>query len=65
MIYSSAFDALPADARNVIYQRMWQILSGRDTNKKYAALAKTDRQAIVEILKATKKDLPAYFGDLK
>ena len=61
MIYSSAFDALPADARNVIYQRMWQILSGRDTNKKYASLTTADRQAIVEILRATKKDLPAVF----
>ena len=65
MIYTAAFDALPPDARNAIYQRMWQILSGRDADKRYAALARADRQAVVEILKATKKDLPAYFGDPK
>ena len=43
MIYSRAFDALPADARNVVYQRMWQVLSGRDTSKRYAGLARADR----------------------
>jgi hypothetical protein len=60
-IYAPAFDALPADALALVYERMWQILSGRDTNKKYAMLARNDRAAIVEILKATKKGLPAYF----
>ena len=61
MIYTPAFDALPADARGAVYQRMWQILSGQETGKKYAVLPRADRQAIVEILKETKKDLPAYF----
>jgi hypothetical protein len=62
MIYTPAFDALPADARNAVYQRMWQILSGKDTNKKYATLSPADRQAVVDILKETKKGLPAFFG---
>jgi hypothetical protein len=62
MIYTPAFDALPADARNAVYQRMWQVLSGKDTNKKYSTLSAADRQAIIEILKETKKGLPAYFG---
>ena len=61
MIYSRAFDALPADARNVVYQRMWQVLSGRDISKKYSTLSAADRQAVVEILRDTKKDLPAFF----
>jgi hypothetical protein len=61
MIYTPAFDALPPDAKNAVYQRMWQILSGQETGKKYAVLSRADRQAIVEILKDTKKDLPAYF----
>ena len=61
MIYTPAFDALPPDARNAVYQRMWQVLSGRDTSKKYSTLSRADRQAIVEILRDTKKDLPAYF----
>jgi hypothetical protein len=62
MIYTPAFDALPPDARNAVYQRMWQVLSGRETNTKYTKLSPADRQAIVEILKETKKGLPAYFG---
>ena len=61
MIYTAAFDALPPDTKSAVYQRMWLILSGKETAKKYAVLSRADRQAIVEILKETKKDLPAYF----
>ena len=61
MIYSDAFDALPPDALDAIYRRLWRILSGQERDKKYAALARADRQAVVEILRDTKKSLPAYF----
>ncbi len=62
MIYTPAFDSLPAEARTAIYQRMWQILSGEEKSARYARLSLADRQAIVEILRATKPGLPAYFG---
>ena len=65
MIYSDAFEALPAEARNAIYKRMWQVLSGAVQEKKYARLTLADRRAIVEILRETKKDLPDYFLPLK
>jgi hypothetical protein len=61
MIYSQAFDALPDQARSAIYQRMWQILSGRERDARYARLSLADRRAIVEILRETKRDLPSYF----
>ena len=61
LIYSPLFDALPATAKNAIYQRMWAILSGTDHAAKYARLSRADRQAITEILRDTKKDLPEYF----
>ena len=61
MIYSPAFDALPDDLKQAIYDRMWIILSGRDRTAKYARLSFADRQAIVEILRDTKKGLPDYF----
>jgi len=61
MIYSEAFDALPAAARNAVYQRMWTVLSGADPAAKYARLSTTDRRAVIEILKDTKRDLPAFF----
>jgi hypothetical protein len=38
MIYSEAFDGLPAQARAAVYERIWQILSGRDKRAKYARL---------------------------
>ena len=61
MIYSPAFDALPAEAKDAIYHRMWAILSHAEKVAKYVRLARTDRQAIVEILRDTKPDLPDYF----
>ncbi len=61
MIYSDAFDALPAAAKDAIYKRMWQVLSGTDKHKKYARLSAADRRAVIEILRETKKGLPDYF----
>jgi hypothetical protein len=61
MIYSPAFDALPDDLKQAIYDRMWVILSGRDRTGKYAKFSFADRQAVVEILGETKKGLPDYF----
>jgi hypothetical protein len=62
LIYSDAFDALPPGAKDPIYKRMWDVLSGEDRGAPYrAALSLADRQAIVEILRDTKRDLPAYF----
>jgi len=59
MIYSAAFDGLPAEAKDAIYQRMWSVLSSQNPR-----LSIEDRRAIVEILRDTKKDLPAYFREL-
>jgi hypothetical protein len=61
LIYSPAFDALPPLAKVPIYRRMWQVLAGEAREPRYRSLSLADRQAIVEILKDTKPDLPAYF----
>ena len=71
MIYSEVFDSLPQPARDAIYKRMWQILSGqilsgqilsgKDKAAKYVRLSSADRQAIVEILRETMPGLPRYF----
>jgi hypothetical protein len=61
MIYSAQFDALPAGVRARIYQRLFEILAGRDHTRKYAALSIEDRRAIFEILRETKPDLPDYW----
>jgi hypothetical protein len=61
LIYSPMFDALPAQSREAIYQRMWQILSGHERSGRYARLSESDRVAVVQILRETKKGLPDYF----
>ena len=61
LIYSPAFDALPPLAKVPIYRRMWHVLSGDAREPRYRSLSLADRQAVVEILKGTKPDLPAYF----
>jgi hypothetical protein len=61
LIYSPAFDALPATAKAVVYERLWEVLSDGDPSKRYDRLMPADRQAIIEILRATKTDLPDYF----
>jgi hypothetical protein len=61
MIYTPAFDALPPAALDAVYRRLWQVLSGEDHGQSYAHLTLPDRQAIAEILRATKAGLPAYF----
>jgi hypothetical protein len=61
LIYSEAFDALPAAAKALVYARMWKILSGSESGPEYATLGQAERDAIVEILRATKTGLPDYF----
>jgi hypothetical protein len=61
MIYSDAFASLDVAVKQAIYRRLWQVLSGAEPQARYANLTPGDRQAIVEILIATQKDLPDYF----
>jgi hypothetical protein len=62
MIYTPAFDRLPAAAKSAVYQRLWDVLSGRVSDRRYARLSAGDRRAIIDILRATKTDLPPYFS---
>lgn len=61
MIYSEAFGSLPEMAKQRIYRRLYDVLSGTDRNKTFESIAAEDRQAILEILRDTKPDLPAYW----
>jgi hypothetical protein len=62
MIYSAQFEHLPAEAKSAIYERVWEVLSGKDKDARYRRLSPADRRAIVEILRDTKSDLPKYFA---
>jgi hypothetical protein len=61
MIYTEAFDAMPALAKDAVYRRLWRVLSGQERSKPYAQIPPADRRAIVDILRETKKGLPEYF----
>jgi hypothetical protein len=59
LIYSEAFDALPAPLKELIYRRLWKILSGENPN--FQKPGADTRVAIREILGETKPGLPEYW----
>jgi hypothetical protein len=61
LIYAEAFDSMPAVMRDRLLQRLYDILTGHDPDPQFAKIAATDRQAILEILRETKPNLPDYW----
>lgn len=61
LIYSSAFEALPALVKTPIYERLWEVLSGEVRDARYGGLPFASRLAVVEILRDTLPGLPAFF----
>ena len=61
MIYNKAFDSMPEWARDRVYRRLYDVLSGKDTSPKFAKLSADDRRNVLEILRATKHGLPDYW----
>jgi hypothetical protein len=54
LIYSEAFDALPAEVLAIVRDRLNQILANRESSTDYSHLSTEDRAALREILIATK-----------
>ncbi|MGP0071190.1 MAG: hypothetical protein ACLPWF_04565 [Bryobacteraceae bacterium] len=61
MIYSAAFDAMPDVVRQHVYRRLYEILTGSDKTQTFAKISGADRQAVLEIVRATKPNLPKYW----
>jgi len=61
LIYSDGFKQLPQPVKVQIHQRLWEVLTGKDTSKDFEHLSATQRREILEILRATKPDLPDYW----
>ena len=59
LVYSESFDALPGRVRDYVLGKIHDVLTGKDTSKDFAHLSADDRKAILEILGATKPNLPA------
>jgi hypothetical protein len=61
LVYSPAFDAMAQPIREVILQKLYDVLTGKVAEKPFADMHAADRQAVLEILRATKKGLPEYW----
>jgi hypothetical protein len=64
LVYSKSFDALPQAAKNQLYRRFWEVLSGKDTSASFNHLSPADRKTILEILQETKPDFAAFVKQL-
>jgi hypothetical protein len=61
MVYSDAFDGLPAWDRDRIYRKLYDVLTNKNTSPRFARISTADRANVLEILRETKPGLPDYF----
>jgi hypothetical protein len=61
MVYTKAFDSMPEWDRDRIYRRLFDVLTGKDTDPRFAKLSEDDRRNVLSILRETKPNLPAYW----
>jgi hypothetical protein len=61
MIYSDLFDHMPELARQHVYRRLYDVLTGKDTSAPFARLSEVDRLAVLQIVRETKTNLPPYW----
>ncbi|MGB6044666.1 MAG: hypothetical protein WBF93_16015, partial [Pirellulales bacterium] len=64
LVYSEAFDALPVVAKQHVYQRLHEILTGSDQSQEFDHLSKDDRRDIFGVLIETKPELVAVWKEL-
>jgi hypothetical protein len=58
LIYSEAFDSIPEPAKSFVNRRLFEVLNGSEQGPEFASLSTEDRRAILEILVATKPNVP-------
>src|SRR5437764_1010879 len=63
LVCSDSFDRMPAEVRDYVLRRVYDVLTGTDADKAFAHLSQEDRQAILEIVRDTKSNLPAYWRE--
>jgi hypothetical protein len=56
LIYSSTFDGLPLEMKEVIWRRLDQILAGHDGSALFRGMPRADREAVRDILLDTKPE---------
>lgn len=61
MIYSDIYDTMHPVALERVSRRLFEVLSGQDQSPAYARLTPARRRAALEIIRATKPNLPDYW----
>jgi hypothetical protein len=61
LIFSDVFDAIPSTAKDKIYRRIFDALTGNGEARSVARLSSDERRTILEIVRATKTNLPEYW----
>ena len=61
MIYSEAFDDMPDWARERVYRKLYEVLTGKNTSERFARISTADRRAVLEIVRATKSGFAGYW----
>jgi hypothetical protein len=61
LIYSKGFADLPAEVKAYMLKRFHAMLTGEDKSAAFTHLTPADRKAVLEILRDTLPDLPAYW----
>ncbi|REJ76533.1 MAG: hypothetical protein DWQ34_05260 [Planctomycetota bacterium] len=63
LIYSAQFRSLPEPALEYAYRRLFSILSGSESDERYAHLTQVDRESVLEILNETHPQLLDWWKD--
>ncbi len=63
LIYTPSFDAIAEPIREQILGKLYDLLAGKVDDPQFARLTPEDRTAILEILRETKPNLPAYWRE--
>ncbi len=60
LIYSELFKGMPQRAKEFVYRRLNEVLTGADTSKDFEHLSMSERKSIVTILESTSPEFVAY-----
>jgi hypothetical protein len=63
MVYSPLFDGLTAPVRDRVYRRLFEVLTAAEVPMEDAGISADDRRVVLQILRETKPNLPAYWSN--
>lgn len=61
LVYSESFDRMPEAMREYVLRKLYDVLTGANQEPAFAHLSAADRAAVLDVLRATKPNLPAYW----